>query len=287
MNLDQIIRFRNFKVLQLLIIISVLSLLGWGILLLNDLIKDNFRYPEYITQAPESIIVVAFFSFLILGFVLVETVWIWFSGLDKRNKIYKFKSQDWPDDWIFNGVATLVSNPSGLHIKSSRAGTILREYSWRDLEMTFEMRYARHLMNNIGVIFRALDLDNYFMLEIILRDNQTRIQPLVRYRGAWETSEEEELGSVDWSDSVRVRLNVKDALATLEVGSFLYEWILPTHVDVNHIEAGGRLTNQDAENQGIAKSVPEIPFRLDFGMIGFRAHQGQGAIIRNLKVKPL
>lgn len=49
-----------------------------------------------------------------------------------------------------------------------------------------------------------------------------------------------------------------------------------------------KITEEDI-NKGlkIAGHVREIPFRLDYGMVGFRAYPGEGAIIRGLKIKPL
>ena len=301
MNLDQIIRFRNFKALQLLRIISILSFLGWGILWLSDILKRHLQIPEYIIKVPEPIIVVAFFSILILSFVLVETLWKWFSSLDKRNKIYKFSSQDWPCEWIFNGKTEPFSI-SELHIKSSRAGCLLKNYFWKNLKITFEMKFETSTfrpMKNIGLLFRAKDLDNYFMLEVF-QDNKfgedenkrpilkSGIKPHVRYAGGWEMMDIEGY-DFDFSDFVKVKLEVKEGTVYLYYkDNLIFDWILPTHVDINHLEAGVKLNNTtESIGKEVPKIVQEIPFKESYGMIGFRAHPGQGAIIRGLKVKPL
>lgn len=291
MNFDQYIFFRNYKIRQLFIFISCLFFLGWLILLLVDILTSIYRFPNFIIDTPEAILVTAFFLLLTFLFIVVEKIWKWLKDLDKKNKTYKFRSQDWPSEWIFNGK-TEPNSVSELFVKSSRAGCLLENYIWKNFKMTFEMKFLKNQPEkHIGLVFRAVDLDNYFMLEIFQNsphyNNTSGLKPHVRYRGGWELMDPEEKQIFNFSDFVKIVLETKDNTVYLYYQSqLIYGWILPTHVDVNHIEAGVNIQGQeqDGKTKGI---VQEIPFRLGYGMLGFRAHPRQGAIIRGLKIEPL
>lgn len=290
MGFDQYVFFRNYKWRQLIIVFLSLALLSWGILYVSSLLSAVL--PDYIVKAPEPIRVVGFFSLLVVLFILLETLWKEALNLHKRDKIYKFRLRDWPDKWVFNGKTEPTSDPAGLHIKSSRAGSLLKNYLWKNFRMSLEMKFPGHPMNFVGIVFRALDLDNYFMLEIIQKspfeNNKSGIKPHVRYQGAWEIMDLTEKSFLDFSDFVKVTLEAIDNTIHLYFkDNLIFEWILPTHVDVNHIESGFKQgAKPETVGREISKSVREIPFRLDYGMVGFRAHPGQGAIIKGLKIEP-
>lgn len=297
MNIDQYIHFRNYKSKQLILITIILAILSWGILRLANYLEASGLLPDYIIRSPEPIRVVAFFYILILAFILLESFWRWFESLDKRNKTYKFRSQDWPREWIFNGAPESIST-SELFVKSSRAGCLLENYTWKNFKMTFELKFLDDLYKHVGIIFRAVDLDNYFMLEImqdsphhgsLLSGNRSGIKPHVRYRGGWELMYFEEKKDFDFSDFVKITLEVKENIAYLHYkDSLIFALILPTHVDVNHIEAGVKQNNiTESTGKAVTEVVQEILFREKYGMIGFRGHPGQGAIIRGLKIVPL
>lgn len=287
MNIEH---FINFKNKWHLVLLDGLILFFWGfvLLFLSNLYKKGTSNLDFIINSPEPLRVIAFFLVVVLLYLFTKTLLKYLHEIGKKNKTYKLSSRDWPNEWIFNGMPSFISNTSGLNVESSRAGILLKKYLWKDFKMTFRMSFGNQLYHNIAIIFRASDLDNYFALEIIERDI-TMVQPLVRYQGAWETSIWKEVGVLDWTKPVKVKLEVKDDLATLEMDDLIFEWYLPTHVDVNHVEAGSKKIDQLDKDNGasIAKSVPEVPFRRNTGMIGFRAHMNQGAIIRNLKVIPL
>lgn len=297
MNIDQYIHFRNYKTKQLILITTVLAILSWGILWLTNYLEVSGLLPEYIVKSPEPIRVVAFFYILILVFIISESFWKFLTSLYEQNKTYKFRSQDWPKEWIFNGATEPIS-VSELFVKSSRAGCLLENYIWKNFRMTFELKFLDNLYRHVGVIFRAVDLDNYFMLEILqdsphhgssLKDNRSGIKPHVRYRGGWEIMYFEEKKDLDFSDFVKITLEVKEDTAYLYCkDSLIFTWILPTHVDVNHIEVGVRERNMtESKSKDIAEVVQRILFREKYGMIGFRGHPGHGAIIRGLKIVKL
>jgi hypothetical protein len=68
--------------------------------------------------------------------------------------------------WISNGK-TKISNEGYLFVKSSRAGCLLKDNYWKDFKMSFEMMFKFDdkfkKQKLFGLIFRAEDLDNYFM----------------------------------------------------------------------------------------------------------------------------
>lgn len=300
MELTKYSFLQNYKNrVRLFIDLLILVVSGVFLLWVGDLLKNHALLPLFIKQVPQQIIVVTFFLFLVLLFVLAKDFLKWFIDLHRGNCVYEFKSHDWPNEWIFNGKTETLQKIDQLHVKSSRAGCLLKNYRWKNLRMTFDMKFeksrTRH-MQNIGLVFRAEDLDNYFMLEI-LQDNDfgnekiTGLKPHVRFRGGWELMDIDEK-HLDLSAFKKIILEVEDDIVTFFYDDEpIFKWILPTHVDVNHIEAGFKQKEnsdqKDLLGKEVTEGVQEIPFRLAYGMVGFRAHPVQGAIIRGLKVEPL
>ena len=155
--------------------------------------------------------------------------------------------------------------------------------------MDFELKFLKkedfngEYCKNVGIIFRAKDLENYFMIEIKIDKNILWIKPHVRYEGMWDvmsddkflTEAETQKFNDDW---VHLKLTVNKNTAELSIGDDKkYEWALPTHVDINHIESGIKESNnispeQDSKFGAKVTYLPEIDFRNSSGMIGFRAH---------------
>lgn len=284
---------------RLLLDVSIVVIWGVFLLWVGELLRARLQSYQFIVNSPEPARVAAFFLFLAVLFVLTKTFLIWFISSQKSTGVYMFKNHDWPSEWIFNGKTEPLTKIDNLHVKSSRAGCLLRKYKWKNLRMTFDMKFAKSRVRpkmNVGLIFRADDLDNYFMLEI-LQDNPfdgqkiTGLKPHVRFHGGWELMDIEEK-HLDFSEFTKIILEVKeDTVTFFYKDKPIFNWILPTHVDVNHVEAGSKQKDdsgqKDVLGQEIVKSVHEVPFRLACGMIGFRAHPGQGAIIKGLKIEPL
>ena len=160
--------------------------------------------------------------------------------------------------------------------------------------MNFEMSFLDDYEKYIGIIFRARDLENYFMLEIVQNPapslNKLVIKPHVRFLGMWEGMSWDEVGSDFGPKWRKVSLTALNAKVTLRIeGMREYVWYLPTHVDINHIESGVKETqNVSASVEDFAAKVtdlPKIDFRDSFGMIGFRAHLNQGAEIKGLIIR--
>lgn len=255
----------------------------------------------------------------ILTFVLLKELVERFIDYTKRGTFYNLTVQSWYKDWIYNGKSKMILDPVRLRVNSSRAGCLLKKYLWKDFKMNFHMKFFNLEEDDIkfnygdpcvGVVFRAVNLENYFMLEIRKRavkvkienketeEHQITIKPHVRYFGMWETMSEEFIKKIDIDPGwfkVDLIVRDKDIILSLEnIGD--YKWFLPTHVDINHIEDGIRKNNNsgsEPENKSDVdfatktQLLPEIEFKEAFGMIGFRAHLDQGADIKELTIKSI
>lgn len=289
MDFDKLINFKtNWKSYGIDVIL--LSALGWLILSFADaLSKQNiFEIPAYIKNSPELIRITLFFALLVLFFALAKKMFNFVSTKIRANRTYKFSFDKWRKEWIFNGKSA-PENTSDFRIEFSRAGCLLNTYFWKDLRMNFEAKHT-HDVKSFGIIFRAEDLNSYFMIEV----NESSVNPGVRFSSGWEEVENFN-HSLELNDFFRVKLEVKDDTAWLYLqDSLVYSWILPNYVDVNHWEAGvnqnpksGSAKTDEIEKRPLQEHVQQIHFKSRPGKIGFRAHSGQGAIIRGLTVEPL
>lgn len=208
----------------------------------------------------------------------------------KRGKNYAFDCEKFYLDWIFNGRPTVISNPCTLRIRTTRAGCLLKKYLWRNFTMSFQMRFVDGLEKNVGIIFRAQSLEDYFMLEIIQTETAVYIKPHIREKGAWEIMLKEKISRPIFGRFTQVMLSVYNEKITLDLaGENQFEWHLPTHVDINHVEEGTSRSGS-SPNDELNKAeniIPKIYFRKSYGMIGFRAHLFQGAEIRGLTIQAI
>lgn len=303
MDIDKLLNLNDPK--KLLEDVILWLICGTGLLLAGSFLREILspHFP-YIVHSPEVIRVTAFFLLLVLSFIfskkLLKQIRIWFYS----DKTYTFTAEDWARKWIFNGK-TEVTNETSLHVKSSRAGCLLENHYWKDFQMSFELKNSpteMGLQDLIGIIFRAEDLDNYFVLEVQISEqtwNKRKILPFVkaltRYKGGWDATRQEHKGNIPfvYSEFNKMSLKVKGDTAHLFLeGTLIFTWILPTHVDVNHVEAGVRESKREeieknAVGNTVSGHVQKIPFRLKPGLVGFRAHMNHGIIVRNLEIKPL
>ena len=233
------------------------------------------------------------FGIWIVFLLLLNALSSWIIRAVWQTRHYRFQHRSWPEEWIFNGKPELTPGSNELYIKSTRAGTLLK-YFWKNFEMTFQCKFADGMNRNFGIVLKAQDLANYFMLEIIDRDTNTYIKPHVRYDACWEVMEPKSIGKIDFSDYKNILIQVKTDTVVLKIeGRLVEQWILPTHVDINHIESGKPPKQNEKEGayellQPASQFlIPEIPFRLARGMVGFRANLVQGVIVKDLEVKVL
>lgn len=209
---------------------------------------------------------------------------------------YIFDSNSWPKGWIFSGRPEIIDGD--LHVKQSRAGILFEEKLWKDFRMTFAMKFDASLYpkKHLGVIFRAADLDNYFMIEVRggTSLNENGLAPHIRFKSGWQVTGVVSDLHLSLDEFKNITLLVKNDTAIFSYeDKECFKWDLPTHADISHFEAGVDGNNKSKEEATLTKNlsgnhVQRISFRSDYGMIGFRAHHdNQGGIIRNLKIEKL
>ncbi len=282
-----ILRYRLLQPLELGLLLFSFIFTTLAFWLLNFIPHLKQFYLPFAQYLPLSIGIIKFLVWLVI-FHLIKKVISKIEEFRHKGKSYIFDSNNWQKEWIFNGQSYALSDPSRIVIYSSRAGCLLKKYLWKDFVMSFEMRFLKDSpQKNVGIIFRAKDLEDYFMLEIYLNDNDNKIyvKPHVRSHGAWEFIQETFVGNFDLMQFQKIKLRVDNVTVHFYIsGNKVFEWYLPTHLDINHIEAGVQGTSEETTSIGI---IPRIDFRNRYGMIGFRAYPGQGAELKNLNIKTL
>lgn len=235
------------------------------------------------------------FRLIIWGiiFLSVKNLWDFICPYILREKRYKFKSQDWPSKWIFQGGVKAKSSPESLVIRDSNSGCLLKK-PWKNFEMSFEMKFASKNENTLGILFRAESLESYFMIQIKYKDNgEFYINPHVRWLGNWDVFSREkplmEFKRESYYDKFfQIKLRVEGVAAQLFLEENLsYEWILPSHVEARykqHKDVG----NGSSDEKANGRNVIEIPFKDRNGMVGFRAYPGtEEAEVRAIEIKSL
>jgi len=218
MDLSRFINFRSrWGLIGTNILLTIIGLLLlWLGKSAHDLFSSRF---DFIQHIPEVIIGVFFLLYLVVIYlVIVELLRIgknWFGSL--RNGKYTFKNRDWPEKWLFSGSPE-VTEASELLIKWTRAGCLLKDYSWKNFRMTCELKFLDNFDQTVGLVFRAENLDNYFMVELSSKHNN--IKPHVRYKGGWDILEPIPK-SYDSKDYFPIILEVKDDTAFLFINKHL------------------------------------------------------------------
>lgn len=245
------------------------------------------------------------FFYIFEKFELEETplkVWIFITKCFKPLELLKFSNLS--SNWIFQGGVRMETyrirglEKNQMVVEDCNSGILSKEHffgipkRWKNFEMSFKVMFPSVNNRAVGVIFMAQDLENYYMIQIrAWRDQQfhLRLIPHVRFRGNWEVIDLQPnnlLANMTFratAQSLQIKLSVKNSVASIYVrGVLLYEWVLPTNVEVNHIQ------HQNQEDRDVQEgNVPKIPFYGKFGSIGFRAYPGERSIIRDLIITPL
>lgn len=177
-------KFINFKSKSLLASAAILlPIIGLFLQWIGNFIYTLFspRF-QFIKNIPETIISVFFLFYLIVIYLIFIKLFRlsidWYAGL--KNRRYTFRNRDWPEKWLFSGNPEGIGS-SELFIKWTRAGCLLKDYSWKDFKMSCEVKFLDDFDKTVGLVFRAENLDNYFMIELSSKHNN--IKPHIRYRG--------------------------------------------------------------------------------------------------------
>lgn len=299
--------------------------------------------------APE-VVLVAIFALIVLWVlaVLLPLTLYFFQTIADHFPFFertrKFVPEDCLNNLIYQGRVDKVGD-DGIRITDSGFGVLWKNYYWKDFLATFifdfedlkistediylptdqpirngktdvvfvEKKVIKPLNNYIGFIFRALDLDNYFMVSIgikqtISKNNkgQTKkeeyvyleklvITPHIRVDGKWEVFSPK-LYPDDNISTQRVVLKKGDNTCYCRVqGSYLvlginskeeiFKWNLPTNSRVNYIEED-RKQLKDSSGFTFGNSTT-ISFRNTYGMIGFRAYGEEHVIVKEINITRL
>jgi len=224
--------------------------------------------------------------------------------------------------WIFQGSFKIIGD--FLEITASNSGCLIRDYLYRNFVMSFKLKILNG--GRAGIIFRAQNLENYLMLEIVLNDvtysdgkSSTIIYdivPWIRFLGSWECfnitpeayfrkainlQEDMQKKMKYSSDGLKFNLEVKDYIVNLTIRSDSeteeFHWNIPTHTETNIFKKspdGIPLANGSIGEPSLGKNnsldgnfVPKIWFRNKYGRVGFRAHAWQIVRISELKIEKI
>lgn len=193
---------------------------------------------------------------------------------------YSFRTNDWPRKWERQGNIRLWDSLNdSLYITDSNSGCILKYYYWKNLEISFKCMFPpTNDDQTFGIIFRAKSLSDYLMVQI--NNKEQKIVPHIRVEGRWETMRLSTYGiqtnfepNVSYEIVLRV---INEKVELLIDNTKQLDWIIPTHTD---------LSSEDRSKPYVDTIIPKIYFRTSYGMIGFRAYQGENVVIKNLSVK--
>jgi hypothetical protein len=134
--------------------------------------------------------------------------------------------------------------------------------------------------DSLGLIFRAQNFDDYFMLELLKINDNIVIRPHIRSSGNWDAPILNiDNNSVKCDFPLKITIQVVGSSLTLNIQDKKIQWLLPTHLDTN-------LIGQIKDKESVVKTIiSEIYFRDRAGMFGFRCFGDQIALVKSLKVE--
>lgn len=231
-------------------------------------------------------------SFSFLGLELL----IFIFRFSYRSYLHFFKDYKWDlthslEDWEFQGNVVIDKKEKAIHIINSNLGLILKKREWKNYQMTFEFKLPKtpalspidekgnQLRRGFGVIYRAKNLGEYYMLKI----DQSGYLPHVRHI-LWENNGpifKTQLSILDQDKWIKTKFVMLNKHLWVQVGKDKFDFTLPTHSNVSKDQTS-RTPSQQIEDLPYSK----IPFR-DRGSIGFRSSGLEEVYIKNLIVKNL
>lgn len=227
-----------------------------------------------------------------------------FNYIDNRSRSNKRKSpltpQKFLQDFIFQGNIKPIND--GLMITNSPAGCLIKPVpfllnlgrKWKNFQAELEIEFPKQKQEGfndfIGIVFRAQNFDDYFMLEVCRINNDLIIRPHVRVNVNWDAPylnpDFNMLSNFFKSQRENVILSIKakgNEVSVVEAATNgELKWYLPSHVEANLLQAvGGNQSRTD-----LSKTyVGEIYFRNKTGMFGFRNYGNELAFIKSLHIR--
>ncbi len=270
-------RHVNFSLLELFLF----SLSGLGLYYIVQISSflpflNSASTQKGMSSFPFNVFFILFwFLLFLIAKRVIESIFKFSTSLKK----YKFKSNDWPNKWDYQGNIRLWENEdNSLYITDSNSGCILKHHYWKNLEMSFKLMFPQGTDDQtLGIIFRAKSLSDYLMVQI--NDKSKQIVPHIRMEGNWETTRQVTYNKIfEKNIFFKVKLKILNEKVELFIeDDKMLDWNIPTNSD---------LTSGDKDNKRYSDTiVPTIGFRKNYGRIGFRAYQGENAVVKNLSVK--
>ncbi len=205
----------------------------------------------------------------------------------------------------------VIIKPEGLYITNTSSGILFKNdfldsKIWKDFKCDLVIGYkkvksledklskkgdiiklSREFRQIIGIVFRAQNFDNYFMISIWKLNKKLIFRPHVRVDGDWDT-----VFMNPPMNTFRLKLDKEDyKFKILVIGSTLkifiqeelqpvlcYEWILPSHYKINLSE--GHIVSNDT-SETITK---EVAFRNKSGLFGFRNAVDELGLLKSLEI---
>lgn len=222
---------------------------------------------------------------LVLMFFGQEDISLWL-----RSKLFRYRMDPnrFHSDWEFQGlfVKKQKDDRESIYLANSDLGCVIRNKVWRNYEMKLDFWvssknkyqkgwYKNDYLSGFGVIVRAQDLKNYYMIKI----DGEGIKPHIRRHGYWETHKpisDWELKEGDCNSWIPLELIMKNDNVVIKIGGkCVGAYILPIDAAVPPVSE---------ETSFVLTS--SIPFR-KYGSVGVRATSNEEVYISNLKVNPL
>lgn len=270
-------RYINLSLLEIFLFLSlgvvlyyILSIFSLFVFLNKS--SDQSEFSNFIVSI---FFILFWFLVFLVGKGVIQDIFKFVSSF----KEYNFKSKHWPREWEYQGNIRLGDEHDSLLIIDSNSGCILKNNYWKNLEINFKCKFpAGSDDQTLGIIFRAKSLSDYLMIQI--NNKMKKIIPHIRMEGGWETTRHTTY-DINTVLERNVFFNVKLMILNENVELFIngdrkLDWCIPTHSDLQSVKKIDNLEDV---------VVPKIDFRKIYGRIGFRAYQGESAVIKKLSIK--
>jgi len=242
--------------------------------------KLNLVLPDFLVLFLISLLIfyISVFFLLIIDFINDNRSYIW-----KHDRLLK--------DWEFQGSITLEKDGSDdvINIKSSEIGAIIRNRSWKNFALSFEFKIPKkisygqspnenQLERGFGLIYRAKDLNQYYMLKI----DKTGYLPHIKNFQYWEnmgpTVTIKKLNSSVLDSWVKAIFVMKENVLSVTIGGDKFKIFLPSYSIVSRKDFPDKTGEKEYE------PYPFAPIKYSSGTVGFRSYPLEEVFIKNFKV---
>lgn len=274
-------------------------------------LSDNYDF--FPLPLPLIQIFVWILFFLIIRWALGKRVATFLSGLF-NNKYYfnmsvagkELTESRLTREWILQGNVHV--DDVGLLISNSNAGCLIKprwyifSRIWKNLTATMEIEFTpqvnminpinettqRGFEKILGIVFRAQNFDDYFLLEICYVNGHIVARPHVRLGGNWDAPElnpdfDSYPLNLDRTNKFKLKIVVKNDKVSAYLNGDMRNpiiWLLPDVVEP-------RLKQHEAQEKKYASktTTSEVYFKNRAGMFGFRNYPNELATIKSLDIR--